>query len=56
MTALKILIYVALVSLLALIVAVAVAYANLPSYLGSVEALGPRPDDPGARRQRRPCW
>ncbi|HEX7930802.1 MAG TPA: biosynthetic peptidoglycan transglycosylase, partial [Sphingomicrobium sp.] len=31
-TALKILIYVALVSLLALIVAVAVAYANLPSY------------------------
>src|ERR1041384_8023871 len=31
-TALKALIYVALVSLLALIVAVAVAYANLPSY------------------------
>lgn len=31
-TALKILIYVALVSLLALIVSVAVAYANLPSY------------------------
>ena len=31
-TALKALIYVALVNLLALIVAVAVAYANLPSY------------------------
>ena len=31
-TALKILIYVALVGLLALIVSVAVAYANLPSY------------------------
>src|SRR3982751_6175127 len=32
MTALKIMLYVALVGLLALIVAVAVAYANLPSY------------------------
>ena len=31
-TAMKALMYVALVSLIALIVAVAVAYANLPSY------------------------